>query len=207
MNILNQLNQEKMPSDKYITGSCNIYKGIVKKDLTTLFNGNTGNISELLLSVYQYFELQYPKFYKMDNLSKLGWLTAEILLKDNFKKEIYGPEQIGLILANANSSLDNDLKYIETVSEMASPSLFVYTLPNIVIGEICIRNRFKGEHAFFVQESFDADFMAQQVNYLLDKNILEDYKAVLFLVEKKKKENAVLFSAENMRSIFDNING
>lgn len=150
----------------------------------------------------------------MDNLSKLGWLAAEILLKDDFHKYNYQPEEIGVVLANSNSSLDNDLKYFDTLKDIPSPSVFVYTLPNIVIGEICIRNNFKGEHAFFIHDSFNAGFIAQQVNYLLDNNILQacicgwvdvleqDYKASLFLVEKKKGEQTVHFSATNMNSIF-----
>ena len=193
-----------------------ISKHVVGKDSLRLFNNPDTELSEFLLSCYQHFNLHYPKFYKMDNLSKLGWLAAELLLKDSFDKTVYQPEAIGVVLANASSSLDNDIKYMETVSDMASPSLFVYTLPNIVIGEICIRNGFKGEHAFFIQEAFDAGFIAQQVSYLLDNDILQacicgwaevlgqDYKAVLFLVEKKKKENSILFSAEHMNTIFNN---
>ena len=198
----------------YITGSCTISRGTVLKDSHQLFEKKSGDVSAFLLSVYQYFGLNYPKFYKMDNLSKLGWLASEILLSDTFKKENYQPEQVGLILANKNSSLDNDIKYFETVKDIASPSLFVYTLPNIVIGEICIRNNFKGEHAFYIQDDFDAGFIENQINYLLDNDILqvcicgwvdilqEEYKAVLFLVEKQKGNVAVPFSAENMNSKF-----
>lgn len=149
----------------------------------------------------------------MDNLSKLGWLAAEVLLKD-FKKDRYKPEEVGLVLANRNSSLDDDIKYWESAKEVASPSLFVYTLPNIVIGEICIRNHFKGEHTFYIQEQFDADFIAKQVDYLLGNDILqacicgwvdvlgEEYKAVLYLVEKDAGGSAIEFSTENMNKIF-----
>ena len=199
----------------YITGSCTISRGTVLKVGHQLFEKKSGDVSAFLLSVYQYFGLNYPKFYKMDNLGKLGWLTSEILLKDSFEKESCHPEQVGLVLANKNSSLDNDLKYFESVKDIASPSLFVYTLPNIVIGEICIRNNFKGEHAFYIQDEFDIGFIENQVNYLLDNDILhacicgwvdilqEEYKAVLFLVEKQKGKVAVPFSAENMNEIFN----
>ena len=151
---------------------------------------------DFLLSVYHHFGINYPKFYKMDNLSKLGWLATEVLLKDSFEKERYKPEDIGVVLANANSSLDTDIKYYETVKDIASPALFVYTLPNIVIGEICIRHNFKGENAFFIFEEFDAGFIEQYVSNLINNNILqacicgwvellgEQYKTVLFLVEK-----------------------
>jgi hypothetical protein len=198
----------------YITGSCTISRGTVLKDGHQLFEKKSGDASAFLLSVYQYFGLNYPKFYKMDNLSKLGWLASEVLLKESFKKENHQPEDVGIVLANKNSSLDNDIKYFETVKDVASPSLFVYTLPNIVIGEICIRNNFKGEHAFYIQEEFDTGFIANQVNYLLDNDILqacicgwvdilqEEYKAVLFWVERQNGEGAVPFSSENMNSIF-----
>lgn len=203
-----------MLAENYITGSCKIDQGTVFKNGELLFENKSAGLSDFLLSVYQYFQINYPKFYKMDNLSKLGWLASELLLTD-FKKDKYQPEEIGLVLANSNSSLDNDIKYFDSLKEFASPSLFVYTLPNIVIGEICIRNHFKGEHAFFIQDTFDTGFISRQVNYLLDKDILkacicgwvdvleQDYKAVLFLVEKQKSENSVLFSAENMDSIFN----
>lgn len=203
-----------MLGQNYITSSCKIEQSEVFKDGERLLENKEADLSAFLLSAYQHFGLNYPKFYKMDNLSKLGFLAAEMLLTD-FQKEHYQPEKIGLVLANSNSSLDNDIKYFDSLKEFASPSLFVYTLPNIVIGEICIRNYFKGEHAFFIQENFDATFMAQQVNYLLNNNILDacicgwvdvleqNYKAVLFLIEKNKSENAMLFSAENMDNIFN----
>jgi len=211
------LNNIKLPTEKYITGFCSINNGIVNKDGTDIFEHH-GDLSDLLLASYQHLQLTYPKFYKMDNLSKLGWLAAEFLLKDTFNKAEYQPEDTGVILANANSSLDDDVKYWDSIKDVASPSLFVYTLPNIVIGEICIRHHFKGEQAFYIQPEFDAQFIAQQVDYLIDKNIMQtcicgwvdvfeqDYKAVLFLVEKKKTVKAVGFSAEIIDEIFNKDN-
>jgi hypothetical protein len=201
-------------AENYITSSCKIDGGVVFKDGQRIFENKGADVNNFLLSVYQHFQLNYPKFYKMDNLSKLGWLSSEILLKDGFKKNNYRPEEIGVVLANSNSSLDNDIKYFDSVKDIASPSLFVYTLPNIVIGEICIRNYFKGEHAFFIRDAFDAGFIEQQVKYLLDNHILkacicgwadileQDYTAGLFLVEKQKSEHSTIFSAENMDHIF-----
>jgi hypothetical protein len=203
-------------AENYITGSCKIDQGAVFKDGVGLFENKSTDLSGFLLSVYQHFQLNYPKFYKMDNLSKLGWVASEVLLKDSFEKGDYQPEKVGLVVANSNSSLDDDIKYFDSVNDIASPSLFVYTLPNIVIGEICIRNHFKGEHAFFIQDSFDEGFIVQQVNYLIDKNILEacicgwvdvlgeEYKACLFLVEKRKKERSIAFSATHMDHVFNN---
>ncbi|WP_419788740.1 beta-ketoacyl synthase N-terminal-like domain-containing protein [Mucilaginibacter sp. X4EP1] len=152
----------------------------------------------------------------MDNLSKLGWLASEVLLKDSFAKDRYKPEDVGLIFSNANASLDTDLKYLVSVEDIASPSLFVYTLPNIVTGEICIRNNFKGEDAFFICEHFNAEFIENYVSNLFDNNLMqacicgwieltgEDYKAALFLIEKNENDKSVSFTKEQLNMIFDN---
>ncbi len=150
----------------------------------------------------------------MDNLSKLGWLTSELLLK-HFDKTLYKPEEVGLILSNANASLDSDRRYLNSVADIPSPALFVYTLPNIMTGEICIRNGFKGEDAFFISEQFDADFIAGYVQNLLDHDTLKacicgwvdvlgnDYKSALFLIEKQEGPNSIIFSRENMIQQFN----
>jgi hypothetical protein len=189
---------------------------VVYKNEVPVFENRGADLSAFLLSVYQRFELNYPKFYKMDNLSKLGWLATEVLLKGSAIKE-YQPETVGLVLTNANASLDSDKKYMKSVVDIASPALFVYTLPNIMIGEICIRNNFKGEDAFFIFEKFDAAFIELYVNNLLANNILnacicgwvdvlgDDYKAVLFLVEKVVSNKPILFTRDNLANIFDNL--
>ena len=203
-----------MSIENHITASCAISKGAVYKNGEPLFANRNADLTGFLLSVYQYLTLNYVRFYKMDNLSKLGWLASELLLKNSFHAEKYRPEETGLLLANSNSSLDTDLKYVQTIIDMPSPSVFVYTLPNIMIGEICIRNHFKGETALFVFERFDAVFMEQYVNNLMNNGILQacicgwvelletEYKAVLFLVEKKANEQTNIFTAQNMITLF-----
>jgi hypothetical protein len=171
------------------------------------------NLAEFLVAVYRYLNVQYPKFHKMDHLSKLGWLASEILLQNSFDKLKYAPQDVGIVLSNAHASLDTDIRYYETTRNMASPALFVYTLPNIVIGEISIRNFFKGENAFFITEDFDAGFIEQYVSNLIKNNILQccicgwvdvlnnDYKATLFLIEKYKSTNSVNFTSDNLIKI------
>jgi hypothetical protein len=205
--------------EKYITASCIISKHVVYKNEQPVFKNTGTGLTEFLVSIYQYFALQYPKFYKMDSLGKLGWLAAEVLLKDNFNATAYKPEDVGIVLANANSSLDTDIKYFETAKDIASPALFVYTLPNIVIGEISIRHRFKGENAFFIFDEFDTGFIQQYVSNLINNNILqscicgwvealgEEYKAALFLIEKNKNQDSVIFTKENLTKIYEIENG
>jgi hypothetical protein len=202
--------------NNYITSTCTIDKNVVYKDERPVFENRGAALSAFLLAAYQHLDISYPKFYKMDNLSKLGWLATEMLLKGSDIKS-YQPEKVGLILSNANASLDSDKRYNDSISDIPSPALFVYTLPNIMIGEICIRNNFKGEHAFFIFEKFDAAFTEMYVNNLLSTNILEacicgwvdvldeGYKAILFLVEKKPAEREIICNQKNLDSIFNNL--
>jgi hypothetical protein len=203
--------------ENYITASCSISGNVVYKNSAAVFENKNAELSDFLVSAYHHFGIKYPKFYKMDNMSRLGWLAAEILLKDNFDTAGYAPESVGIVLANASSSLDTDIRYYETAKDIASPALFVYTLPNIVIGEISIRHHFKGENAFFISDGFDAGFMEQYVSNLLNNNILQScicgwvellddkYKTVLFLVEKGKQGK--LFTTENLNKIYESENG
>jgi len=200
-------------NNNYIIAHCEISKNGVYKNGQKIFDGPAEDVQDILLTIYQHLNLNYPKFYKMDSLSKLGWLASEVLLAgENIIKDAR-PQDVGVILSNANSSLDTDIKYLHTVQDFASPALFVYTLPNIVTGEICIKNNFKGESAFFISDALDAAFTEQYVNYLLNNNILQvcicgwveilkdNYKAVLFLVAKATE--GTLFTKENLDNIFN----
>jgi hypothetical protein len=203
----------------YITASCSIANNVVAKDNHSLFTHPGIGAQDFLLAAYQHFSLNYPKFYRMDNLARLGWLATEILLAGSFDASAYQPEDIGLVLCNRNSSLDNDIKYYNTVKTIASPALFVYTLPNIVMGEICIRHHFKGENDFFIFDSFNAGFIQQYVTHLFASGALEacicgwvelldnDYRACLFLVEKKGKDQTSIFTEENIHHIYQITHG
>ncbi|MBC7887766.1 MAG: hypothetical protein H7Z13_07735 [Ferruginibacter sp.] len=218
-----------MPGEIYITASSGISQHRVFKNQLPAYDNPDADMPGFLMAAYHHFGIKYPKFYKMDHLCKLGWLASEVLLKDSFDELRYQPEEMGIILANASSSLDADLKYFESTKEFASPALFVYTLPNIVIGEICIKHKFKGENAFFIFEAFDADFMEKYVRNLINSNILqacicgwveligEEYRAVLFLVEKARgpgdhepeftQQGIMLFTQENLNKIYHLENG
>lgn len=208
-----------MSAEKYITASCIVSNYAVYKSGEKVFENKEASFSDFLLSVYRYAGVTYPKFYKMDNLSKLGWLTTEILLKDSFIAGNYLPVDTGIVLTNSSASLDTDIKYYETVKDIASPALFVYTLPNIVIGEISIRHGLKGENAFFINEQFDGAFIEEYVSNLINNNILQAcicgwvdvlkdaYKVVLFLIEKKPSRRSIVFTKENIIKIYQSENG
>ncbi|MBI3883310.1 MAG: hypothetical protein HY305_03600 [Sphingobacteriales bacterium] len=70
-----------MLQQQYITSSCVISQQVVYKNGLPVFSKTDTDLAGLLLATYQHFDISYPKFYKMDKLSKSGWLATEILLQ------------------------------------------------------------------------------------------------------------------------------
>ncbi len=157
---------------------------------------------EMVRTFYEYLNLRYRKFYKMDELSQLGFLAAEALMQRSGTTGRYEPADIGVVLSNAAASLDTDRKHQLSVDNPegipASPAVFVYTLPNIVIGEICIRHGVTGENAFFIFEDYDPGSLSRYVEDLVRSGKMEAclagwvdrdedrYEAFLYTVEKEE---------------------
>jgi 3-oxoacyl-[acyl-carrier-protein] synthase-1 len=150
---------------------------------------------------YRTLEVDYPKFFKMDGLSKLGFLASEKIF-ENTPNRFEPREDIAVVCFNCSSSLEIDTLYQKNIQNsenyFPSPSLFVYTLPNIVNGEIAIRNRFYGETSFYISEKFDTKMIFRIVNNcFLDKiinfvlcawieNFEEKLDVKMFLITKEK---------------------
>ena len=161
----NSLNIKAFCSIKNNTISYN-GKPVVELDNSLLFN-------DFSKQVYKEHINNYPKFFKMDSASKLSFLTAEFLLNNaNISSE--EKENMGIILSNNSASLNTDRKHQETINDtenyFPSPAIFVYTLPNIGIGEISIRHKIYGENAFFVFEKFNAKILFQYSTTLFNSN-------------------------------------
>jgi 3-oxoacyl-(acyl-carrier-protein) synthase len=140
-----------------------------------------GNPSEWLNSAFRSLCGGYLKFFKMDNLSKLGFLTAELLMVRLETSKVLNSSEIAIVLANRSSSLDTDLVHQDSINDkqnyFPSPSVFVYTLPNIVMGEIAIRHNIKGENLFLVMPEANWEQLENQVAVMLTSALT---KAVLF---------------------------
>ncbi len=107
-----------------------------------------------LTKLYHIYNMEYPKFFKMDVLSKVGYIASEILLATEDEDRFVPRADRAVILFNCNSSLNADRIFQQTIADpedfYPKPSVFVYTLPNIVTGEIAIRNKYHGESNFIL---------------------------------------------------------
>lgn len=184
----------------YISDYVSIRKNTLSHNGETLFScDQETSFKEFSKSLYKHFDMNYPKFYKMDNLSKLALLATEALFKN--KNFIPEEENIALILSNKSGSLDTDLKHQNSIADETnfypSPAVFVYTLANICLGEISIKYKLQTENAFFVSKSFQPDFIIVYTEQLLQsgkaKKALcgwveytdDNYEAFIYLVDEE----------------------
>jgi hypothetical protein len=180
-----------MKGRNVITKSC-----IIKNNLVIINNqvefqlDDSFHFSDFIKSIYNNYQINYPKFFKMDNISKLGFLTGELLLK-GIDLSNYNKEDIGVVMANSSSSLDTDEKYFETIKNGSE----------------------------FVFENFEADFICNYVNELMNSNKVQSciagwvdlyhdkYESMLFFIEKDKSANKAFISehtSENIKNLYSN---
>ena len=202
-----------MSKNLYIQSYCKIKNNKVFLNGKQIFEEATLNDKDFFKSVYKFLDIKYSKFFKMDSLSKLAFLSSEFILN---KMEPEG-KNIAIVLSNNASSLDTDRKHQDSINDKEnyypSPAIFVYTLPNIGIGEISIRHQLKSENGFFVFENYNPNFHYNYEKSLINNNksesviagwvnIDEDsYEAFLYLVS----ENGFLEHTEkNLNQLYTN---
>lgn len=193
----------------YIEKSCAIQHQQVLVDGQLVTHEPDLEFSEFVKKSFRSLAIDYPKFYKMDGLSKLAFLTAEYLLKGS------ASGNVALVLANQSGSMDSDLKHIRSIQDpdnfFPSPATFVYTLANICAGEISIRHGLKTENVFFVDQQFPTELVYTYTSYLLQSNraqkvlcgwveyFQDNYRAILYLVGR---EGTQVHSVGNIELLF-----
>jgi len=187
--------KRETPATVHTTATVSIENATVHLNGEIVFSSSTPGFAQFIREAYKNTGGSAMKFYKMDDLCKLGYTAAEYLLKG----KIFQPEEIGILLVNSASSLDTDIRHQIIINQegdhAASPAVFVYTLPNVVAGEICIRHRIQGENTFFIEKEFQADKLEEYARIVMEKGKLkacitgwcdllkEEYKADFKLIE------------------------
>ena len=154
----------------------------------------------LLTAIYKQHIGGYAKFYKMDSLCRLGFIASELLLQAEARGD-EAKEGRAVVLFNRTSSADSDRKYRESIADddyFPSPSVFVYTLPNIVTGEIAMRNGYHGETTFYIipdrddlqiDEALRATLLDASISSVItgwiDCSSADSYEAYMQIIERK----------------------
>lgn len=152
----------------FISNYIHIENGFIFENGKEFFSLQNASFSDFIKEAYKTFDGNYPKFYKMDDLCKLAYMASELLLKNETEKDV------ALLFSNNEGSLETDIKHQQSIQNSAtyfpSPAVFVYTLPNIAIGEVSIKHQLKSESCFFIAETFPTAYMHTYAEYLLKAN-------------------------------------
>lgn len=135
-----------------------------------IFQSDEKSAAAFFKDLYLKLNINYPKFYKMDEISKLFFLGVEQLLKSgNWSSE--NGNATAILTGTTDGCLESDKKHLANITEApnlpASPATFVYTLPNIMLGEVCIRHGITGENTCMVMEYGNYAILNQYANMLL----------------------------------------
>ena len=129
-----------------------ISQGQVNVDETSAFVSSQTDFHTFSREAFKSRGEANMKFYKMDDLCKLGYLASAWLL-DGIE---YREEECGIVMSGKYGCLDTDIRHQQIIDSegdsSASPAVFVYTLPNVVAAEISIRHHIKGENIWFWSE-------------------------------------------------------
>ncbi len=154
-----------MATRYHIEQYCRITNGRISKNGALVFESAETEFSAFIKTAYKTLGIAYSKFFKMDSLSKLALVAADLLLVEEPEKNM------ALVFSNNASSLDTDRKHQQSIQDpdgyFPSPAVFVYTLPNICMGEISIKHRLFSENSFFINNRFLADNLFDYTNSLL----------------------------------------
>jgi hypothetical protein len=176
-------------------------------------NEDSKGLKDFAKSAYRNLSPSYNKFFKMDEISKLGFIATEFLLR-NHDLSCYESDDISIVLSNSHSTIVTDTNHQNTINDYSnfypSPSIFVYTLPNIMMGEISIRNKLQGENAFFIVEKFHSELIVNHINRLFLTNKSKaaiggwvnqtetDYEAFVYFASTNKGESHNSLNVNNL---------
>ena len=196
----------KMSNQFHIQDWVKIKNGEIFNSGKLIFESTEKELNLFLKECYEFLEIKYPKFHKTDGLSKLGILGSEIIFRKNKPTK-----DTALVISNNASSLETDKQFQESTKTFASPALFVYTLPNIVLGEISIKYKWQSENAFFISEDFNACLLKDYSESLLSSEKTSrvlcgwldlqngEYDVFLCLVSEEKN---IPFSEESLKKLY-----
>ena len=103
------------------------------------------------------------RFLRMDLMCRLGFMAAELLAVNFDAMTDARRDRLGVCVESFTGSLDTDIRFAQT----PRPSIFAYTLPSTVIGEICIRYRLKGPVLSLISpDSNGANALAEAAEWL-----------------------------------------
>lgn len=199
----------------YVTGAA-----VVKRDMyATLRSGIVKMNAEELFQIAHLNAILAKKssrFGRFDQYTRIGLAAVGLALHDARLDTTDRVRNIGFILAGQYGSFVTDLAFYETTvdgGQLASPNLFSYTLPNIVIGEcahqfgligptFCLDSDGERAHgalceaALYLEENSVEAMLVGWLEVLPKQAPKGDEGAIVLVFEKKKNKDVFQLELE-----------
>ena len=203
----------------YINAYCRIDNSQVIVNNNCILPNDEDNVSAWASYIYKSSDIQYPKFFKMDTLCKFGFLASEFVMRKLGLSPEEPKKDWAIVCLNSCSSIDTDRRYQGTIQDadnyFPSPSVFVYTLANIVTGEIAIRHKIMGESSTYIFEKLNTEKLCELGSNALAEGRADnmlcgwiDYElghcnVLLFAVSKHKTDSSLMeWTPDNIEKCF-----
>jgi hypothetical protein len=113
------------------------------------------NVGEDLDNVYAQLKVDYYNYQNMDDYSKLGFITAELLMRHNGYDVEQEKPDMGLFIYSRSGCLGADYTLVRvmdglTVNERA----YERVIPNAICSSIACRHKISGETGIFLSDGF-----------------------------------------------------
>lgn len=123
-----------------------------------------------ITEIFKKYMADDSRYFKMDQFSRLAYVGAGLVAGDELKD--ISPEDTAVFIFTKTGSVLADRKHLSTFSDKEefypSPAVFINTLPNIVLGEIAIKNNVKGETTLVMLPEEDEAVIDRVIRATLD---------------------------------------
>ncbi len=140
-----------------------------------LFAEPTGSPDTDLNNAWSSLGIELPRFPRMDRSSKLVAIGGSAFFIEGGALAGHSKDTIGMVIMGTHGSMDTDLKYQTQLDadNHAGPGMFVYTLPNIAMGEFSIQHGLHGSGLCLLNNALDLAQMREACEILLHEHGME----------------------------------
>jgi len=121
--------------------------------LEKLMMGN--QVDEDLDRIFSSLKVDFPTYEKMDDYSKLGFITAELLMKKNGYDVSVSKPDMGLFIYSRSGCLGADYNLVRVMEGHGTDDqAYKRAIPNAICSDIAFRHKIEGEMGIFLSDGF-----------------------------------------------------
>lgn len=113
------------------------------------------NVGEDLDNVYSQLKVDYHNYPNMDDYSKLGFITAELLMRQNGYDTEKEKPNMGLLIHSRSGCLGADYTFIRVIEQLTvNERAYERVIPNAILSSIACRHKISGESGINLSDGF-----------------------------------------------------